>query len=305
MANVLNMSGGGKDPVVQSKSVKSTTSQQTVTAPSGVDGYNPITVEPIKLQKKYGSPIIDSTVYRQVLPDSGYDGLSEVLIAPVTLQEKTVSPSRNVQTVTPDTSGTYPSGGYLGLSKVTVNAATLQSKTATLSTVNSQTIRPDSSYYGLSSVTVPMMNLQSKTVTQSDSQQTVVADTGYDGLSQVIVNAASIVKWWGVPPTNLYRFRLSDTQGITNPGLVIINKFTETTLYNNKLEAAIWCAKSNMGRTIYFYRNDDGTFTRQDGGLSVELDGGTILIELSNTGIATFEVSDYYRIFIVESSIFS
>ena len=298
MANVLNMSGGGKDPVVQSKSVKSTTSQQTVTAPSGVDGYNPITVEPIKLQQKTAYPEIGKWVYAR--PDDGYDGLSAVNVYPIRLQEKTVSPSQSVQTITPDNSSSYD-----GLSKVTVNAATLQSKTATLSTVNSQTIRPDSSYYGLSSVTVPMMNLQSKTVTPSDSQQTVVADTGYDGLSQVIVNAASIVKWWGVPPTNLYRFRLSDTQGITNPGLVIINKLTETTLYNNKLEAAIWCAKSNMGRTIYFYRNDDGTFTRQDGGLSVELDGGTILIELSNTGIATFEVSDYYRIFIVESSIFS
>lgn len=302
MANVLNMSGGGKAPVVQSKSVKSKTTQQTVTAPSGVDGYNPITVEPIKLQKKYGSPNIDSTVYSLVFPDSGYDGLSEVSITPVTLQEKTVSPSQIVQTVTPDTSGTYPSGGYLGLSKVTVNAATLQSKTATLSTVGSQTIRPDSSYYGLSSVTVPMINLQSKTVTPSDSQQTVVADTGYDGLSQVIVNATSGAKigvWLGEIPSTTSRIRLSNTQGITTPHFVVIQYSTVTPPIANYLQTAIWCDLTGFA-TRCVYMNSNSQMFLESEGINVSMDGGTILIEITSNNF-TFDPNYTYSIFISES----
>mgnify|MGYP004520029261 CR=1 FL=1 len=91
MANVLNMSGGGKDPVIQSKSVKSTESRQTVTAPSGVDGYSPITVEPIKLQAKTVTPkrTNENTI---VTADSGKDGLSYVIVEGVPLQSKSIYP---------------------------------------------------------------------------------------------------------------------------------------------------------------------------------------------------------------------
>lgn len=108
MANVLNMSGGGKAPVVQSKSVKSTTSQQTVTAPSGVDGYNPITVEPIKLQAKTVVPkrTNEQTV---VTSDSRYDGLSQVAVEGVPIQ-------RNKYVYTPFTTEVfYPDAEYNGV----------------------------------------------------------------------------------------------------------------------------------------------------------------------------------------------
>lgn len=74
---IINTVQGGKAPVVQSKSVKSTTSQQIITAPSGVDGYNPITVEPIKLQTKTVEPL-DSQ--QTIVADTGYDGLSEIIV---------------------------------------------------------------------------------------------------------------------------------------------------------------------------------------------------------------------------------
>lgn len=280
---IINTIQGGKAPVVQSKSVKSTTSQQTVTAPSGVDGYNPITVEPIKLQKKYGSPNTDSTYYKSVFPDSGYDGLSEVSIAPVPLQEKTVSPSQSVQTITPDTSN-----GYKGLSKVTVNAATLQSKTATLSTVSSQTIRPDSGYYGLSSVTVPMMNLQSKTVTPSDSQQIITADSTYDGLKQVTVEAAPAsgtkVGMWSVTPSTTTRIRLTNTQGITDPYFAII-QFTASNLnLSNVLQIASWAQSAEFLYIQKYYLSNNGqTIFEADGGLNVSMDSGNILIEITDS----------------------
>ena len=65
----------------------------------------------------------------------------------------------------------------------------LQSKSATAST-SQQTISADSGYDGLSSVTIAAATKQSKTVTPTSSQQVITADNGYYGLEQVTVNAA-------------------------------------------------------------------------------------------------------------------
>ena len=64
----------------------------------------------------------------------------------------------------------------------------LQTKTTT---VNGK-VMPDENYVGLKEVTVNVQTapaLQSKTVTPTKSQQNIAADSGYDGLSGVTVNA--------------------------------------------------------------------------------------------------------------------
>lgn len=78
MANVINMGGGGAN--VQSKTVKSTTAQQTFTPPSGVDGFSPVVVSPMVLQEK---TVTLSTAQQVLTPPSGVDGFSKVTVPAV------------------------------------------------------------------------------------------------------------------------------------------------------------------------------------------------------------------------------
>ena len=131
------------------------------------------------------------------------------------LQEKTVTPTESQQTVTPDT-------GYDGMSQVTVEAVPagyigsgVTKKAAAIYTPGTsnqtiganqylsgaQTIKGDSnlvagnirsgvSIFGVTGTVVAASspNLQAKTVTPGTSSQTVRPDSGYDGLSQVVVS---------------------------------------------------------------------------------------------------------------------
>ena len=76
MANVINMGGSGAN--IKSKTVKSSQTQQTITPPNGVDGFNPVIVSPFTLQSKTVTP---STSQQVVRPDTGKDGLSQVTVA--------------------------------------------------------------------------------------------------------------------------------------------------------------------------------------------------------------------------------
>ena len=70
----------------------------------------------------------------------------------------------------------------------------LQTKTIT-PTSSVQTVNPDTGYDGFSQVTVnagsSQINNQNKTITPSESQQSVTADSGYTGLGTVTVKAIS------------------------------------------------------------------------------------------------------------------
>ena len=92
--------------------------------------------------------------------------------------------------------GQTPSGGYdtyaeailnIGDGEVTIN---LQEKSIE-PTTNEQTVRPDSGYNGLSSVVVGAVNLQSKQVEPTLSENIVEPDSEFLGLSSVVVGAVT------------------------------------------------------------------------------------------------------------------
>lgn len=192
------------DPVLQNKTVKSTTTQQTITAGEGYDGIGTVTVSPIVLETK---TVKSTTSSQTIYPTSGKDGISQITVSPIVLETKTVKSTDTEYTVTPST-------GKDGISQITVSPISLQNKTVTPSVCN-VTVTPDSGHDALSSVVVSgdadllaenikkdvtifnvtgsyeggsSPTLQTKTATPGACDVTVTADSGYDGLSSVTVS---------------------------------------------------------------------------------------------------------------------
>ena len=129
----------------------------------------------INTEEKSVSP----TTAEQEITPSASKLISKVTVAAIQTEEKTCTPSASAQEITP----TY--GKYL--SKVTVAATPTEEKTVT---ANGE-ITPT---YGkfISKVTVNVQpSLQQKAVTPTDDRQEITPDSGYDGQSKVIANAAS------------------------------------------------------------------------------------------------------------------
>ena len=105
----------------------------------------------------------------------------------VKLQTKTVTPTTSTQSLEPDT-------GYTGMSIVTVNPIPSQYivPSGTKSITANGTGIDVASYAEVDVSVTPTINLQDKTVDSSTSQQVVEADSQYDGLNSVTVNAMPV-----------------------------------------------------------------------------------------------------------------
>lgn len=178
--DALNVSGVIN---LQNKTVNPTTSSQQVSADSGYDGLDTVTVTAIQTEEKTTSS------NGEVTPTSG-KYLTKVTVnvpSSVNNQNKTVTPTESRQNIVADS-------GYTGLGLVTVNAIPSQYivPTGTLEVTENGTY--DVTEYADVDVDVSSgstINNQNKTVSPTESQQQVTYDSGYTGLGTVTVNAIS------------------------------------------------------------------------------------------------------------------
>ena len=134
---------GGSSPVITSLTVAPTTSAQTITAPSGTDGYSPVYVNAVtaaidsnitagniksgvsilgvtgnvvELNGETRSVAITSTAGNTFTPTSGKNAITSITVTP-TNQARTVNPSTSSQSLTVNS-------GYSGNGTITVNPVT-------------------------------------------------------------------------------------------------------------------------------------------------------------------------------------
>lgn len=131
-----------------------------------------------------------------VTPEEGYDGLTQVDITvnvpSVKNQDKLVVPTTSSQTITADS-------GYSGIGTVSVEAVT-SSIDANIAAGN---IKKNVSILGVTGSYDPQPILQEKTIDPATSIQGVQADAGYDGLSNVTINAVTAAIDPHIQPENI------------------------------------------------------------------------------------------------------
>lgn len=179
--------GDIKNILLQEKSIIPSETEQNITADDGYDALNKVTVSAISstyigsdITKKESATYIPNDDIQTIASGQYLSG--EQIIEPVPTQTKTVTSNGTV----------YPDAGKY-LSSVDVNVSIEPPSLGTKNITNNGTYNAsDDSLDGYSQVTVDINttpNLQNKSVTPSESAQTVTADSGYDGLLQVDVDA--------------------------------------------------------------------------------------------------------------------
>lgn len=196
---VVGEASGASEPNLQAKTnINPTESSQTITADSNYDGLSSVQINAIS-NTYVGSGITrrsstDLTVSGGTVnsPAGYYAEAASKSVASGTAGTPSASKgtvSNHSVSVTPSVTNTtgYITGGTITGTAVTVSASELVSGNKEI-TANGTNI--DVADYSTVSVAVPGANLQSKTgINPTTSSQTIQADSGYDGLSSVQINA--------------------------------------------------------------------------------------------------------------------
>ena len=170
-----------KEFTTQTKTATPSTSQQIITPDSGYDGLSQITVEAMPSGSLSTPTISSSGLITAQVGTSGYLASGTKVTKQLTTQAaKTVTPTASEQTVV--NSAVYTTGA--------VKVAAVPSETKTI-TANGTYTPSSGKFFSSVTVNVPGKEIttQTKTATPSTSEQTITPDSGYDGLSSVIVEA--------------------------------------------------------------------------------------------------------------------
>ena len=163
----------GGEVETETKTVKSTTTSQTIYPTSG-KYISQVTVEPIVLEEVSVTP---STSSQTITPSQNKDGINQVNVSAIETEQKTVKSTTTSQTITP-TSGKY-------IDEITVNPISTQNKSVTITENTTTTIQADSGYDGLGTVEV-MTNVSGSSfppdwtqIGYTDTPQSVIDDFNY------------------------------------------------------------------------------------------------------------------------------
>lgn len=163
-------------------------------------------------------------------PDSHGGTIVTITGDEVSLQTKTATPTASTQTIAPDE-------GYTGLAQVTVNPipSNYIIPAGTINVTANGTV--DVRSYASASINVQAsaIQLQSKTVTPTTSTQTVTADSGYDGLSKVTVNA---IPSSYIVPAGTLNITTNGTHAVTSYASVSVNVPVPAGYYNTSAVTA-------------------------------------------------------------------
>ena len=204
----VNVPGGGGSPTLQTKTKNYTPTEsqqtETVTADNGYDGLDTVNITVGAISSSYvgteiarwSSSDLTASGATVSVPSGYYESAASKSVASGTEGTPTATKgmvSNHSVTVTPSVTNTvgYISGGTHTGTAVTVSASELVSGTKSIS-ANGTGI--DVTTYAAVDVAVPgsTPNLQAKTnIAPTESSQTITADTGYDGLSSIQINAVS------------------------------------------------------------------------------------------------------------------
>ena len=168
------------EPVLQSKTITPSTNTQNVTADSGYDGLDTVTVDAMPMAT-------------QVTPTISVDSSSGLITATATQSAGYVSSgtkSSTKQLTTKSTATITP-----GISNQTIASGTYLTGTCTIkgdANLVADNIKSGTSIFGVTgSYAGSTPNLQSKSVTYTaNGTATITPDAGYDGMSSVDVTVA-------------------------------------------------------------------------------------------------------------------
>lgn len=184
---ILGVEGTYEPEPTQEKTVTPKTTQQVLQPDEGYSGLSKVTVQGVTSD-------IDSDIKSSNILDGvtilGVTG-NVIPLTPDMLEEKTVTPSTSSQILT-------PSAEKEGFSKVTVYPVT----SAIDTNITPENIKVNKTILGVTGTYGGEdINLQEKTVNPTPSQQEIIPDAEYDGLSKVTVNAIATEELSVTPTT--------------------------------------------------------------------------------------------------------